>query len=81
MVGIRPGLCEFAPGSPDVARLPACYLDDALFLASSLGVLGFQVSRHGYAWLLGAATTDMVLLAALADPRSALSVNMWQLRT
>jgi uncharacterized membrane protein YccC len=46
----------------------------ALFLASSFGVLGFQVSRHGYAWLLGAATTDMVLLAALADPRSALSV-------
>jgi uncharacterized membrane protein YccC len=46
----------------------------ALFVASSLGVLGFQVSRHGYAWLLGAATTDMVLLAALADPTSALSV-------
>lgn len=46
----------------------------ALFTASSLGVLGFQVSRHGYAFLLGAATTDMVLLAALADPNSALSV-------
>ncbi len=46
----------------------------ALFVASSLGVLGFQVSRHGYAFLLGAATTDMVLLAALADPNSALSV-------
>ena len=46
----------------------------ALFVASSLGVLGFQVSRHGYAFLLGAATTDMVLLAALADPTSALSI-------
>jgi uncharacterized membrane protein YccC len=46
----------------------------ALFAASAIGVLGLQVSRHGYAWLLGAVTTDMVLLAALSDPTSALSI-------
>jgi uncharacterized membrane protein YccC len=46
----------------------------ALFAASAIGVLGLQVSRHGYAWLLGAVTVDMVLLAALDDPTSALSV-------
>jgi uncharacterized membrane protein YccC len=46
----------------------------ALFAASTIGVLGLQVSGHGYAWLLGAVTVDMVLLAALGDPTSALSV-------
>jgi uncharacterized membrane protein YccC len=46
----------------------------ALFAVSTLGVLGLQVSPHGYAWLLGAITTDMVLLSELADPHSALSV-------
>ncbi|MCS3900007.1 putative membrane protein YccC [Bradyrhizobium japonicum USDA 38] len=46
----------------------------ALFVASSIGVLGLQVSLHGYAWLLGAVTCDMVLLATLDDPTSALSV-------
>jgi len=46
----------------------------ALFAASTIGVLGLQVSRHGYAWLLGGITTDMVLLATLGDPTSALEV-------
>lgn len=45
-----------------------------LFAVSALGVLGFLVSPHGYAWLLGAVTVDMVLLAALADPNSTLVV-------
>ena len=45
-----------------------------LFAVSTLGVLGLQLSSHGYAWLLGAITADMVLLAELADPLSALSV-------
>jgi uncharacterized membrane protein YccC len=45
-----------------------------LFAASACGVAGFLVSRHGYAWLLGAVTADMVLLAALSDPLSALTV-------
>ena len=45
-----------------------------LFAASTVGVLGLLVSPHGYAWLLGAVTTDMVLLALLADPLAALEV-------
>jgi uncharacterized membrane protein YgaE (UPF0421/DUF939 family) len=45
-----------------------------LFAVSTLGVLGFLVSSHGYAWLLGAVTVNMVLLAALGDPNSTLSV-------
>jgi uncharacterized membrane protein YgaE (UPF0421/DUF939 family) len=43
-----------------------------LFVASTVGVLGFLVSSHGYAWLLSAITMDMVLLSALDDPLSAL---------
>jgi uncharacterized membrane protein YccC len=43
-----------------------------LLVVGTLGVLGLQVSRHGYAWLLGAVTTLMVLLAALGDPLSAM---------
>ncbi|HEX3996039.1 MAG TPA: FUSC family protein [Acetobacteraceae bacterium] len=45
-----------------------------LLVASACGVAGFLVSPHGYAWLLGAVTTDMVLLAALGDPLSVLTV-------
>jgi uncharacterized membrane protein YccC len=45
-----------------------------LLAVSVWGVAGFLVSRHGYAWLLGAVTADMVLLAALSDPLSALTV-------
>ena len=45
-----------------------------LFAVSTVGVLGFLVSPHGYAWLLSAITADMVLLALLSDPLSAVSV-------
>jgi uncharacterized membrane protein YccC len=45
-----------------------------LFLASAIAVLGLQVSSHGYAFMLGGVTLDMVLLASLDDPTSALSV-------
>jgi uncharacterized membrane protein YccC len=45
-----------------------------LFAASAVGVLGLQVSRHGYAWLLGGVTVDMVLLSALGDPGSTLEI-------
>jgi uncharacterized membrane protein YccC len=46
----------------------------ALLLVSALGVLGWLVSSHGYAWLLVAITVDMVLMALLGDPSSALGV-------
>jgi uncharacterized membrane protein YccC len=45
-----------------------------LFAASAIAVLGLQVSRHGYAFMLGGVTIDMVLLSAIDDPTSVLSV-------
>ena len=44
----------------------------ALFTASAIAVFGLQVSSHGYAFMLGGVTVDMVLLAALGDPNSVL---------
>jgi uncharacterized membrane protein YccC len=46
----------------------------ALFAGSAIGILGLQVSSHGYAFMLGGVTLDMVLLSVLGDPTSALSV-------
>jgi uncharacterized membrane protein YccC len=48
----------------------------ALFAVSTIGVLGLQVSAYGYAWLLGAITADMVLMALLSDPTSAMGVGV-----
>jgi len=45
-----------------------------LFMASAIAVLGLQVSSHGYAFMLGGVTLDMVLLAALGDPASVLEI-------
>ncbi len=45
----------------------------ALMVISTMGVLGLLVSPHGYAWLLGAITVDMILLSALTDPTSTLN--------
>ncbi len=47
----------------------------ALFLASTLGVLGLAVSSHGSAWLLGAITAAIVLIALLSEPTSAVVVG------
>lgn len=44
----------------------ACCL--ALFAVAGIGMLGVVVSRHGYAWQMGAITFAIVLLLALADP-------------
>jgi uncharacterized membrane protein YccC len=46
----------------------------ALFAVSVTGVVGLLVSEHGYSWLLGAITADMVLMALLSDPGSAIDV-------
>ena len=69
-----------AAGGAFAALLMPQLIEDAvaislvLFAVSTAGVLGLQVSNYGYAWLLGAVTVDMVLLAALADPTSTLEV-------
>jgi uncharacterized membrane protein YccC len=46
-----------------------------LFVASAVAVLGLQVSSHGYAFMLGGVTVDMVVLGTIADPASALSIG------
>lgn len=48
----------------------------ALLVVSTAGILGQLVSRYGYAWMLGAITADMVLMALLSDPASALTVGV-----
>jgi uncharacterized membrane protein YccC len=48
----------------------------ALLVVSTTGVIGQLVSGHGYAWLLGAITADMVLMALLSDPASTLTVGV-----
>lgn len=69
-----------AAGAAFAALLVPRLVEDAvaisllLFAVSAIGVLGLQLSNYGYAWLLGAVTVDMVLLAALADPMSTLEV-------
>ncbi|VTZ48916.1 conserved membrane hypothetical protein [Methylocella tundrae] len=39
-----------------------------LLLATSLGMLGFQLSPHGYAWLLGSITFNLIVLTSLTAP-------------
>jgi Fusaric acid resistance protein family len=47
----------------------ACVL--ALFVISSIGILGVNVSTHGYAWLFFSVTFCLVLLMSLVDPLNA----------
>jgi uncharacterized membrane protein YccC len=53
---------------------PACCL--ALFAVTIVGVVGFNVSRHGNAWLFMSITFGMVLLTSLPDPEEAFSVGV-----
>jgi uncharacterized membrane protein YccC len=39
-----------------------------LFAAGTLGVLGMSVSPHGYAWLFGGLTANMIVMMAMNDP-------------
>nr|WP_294503800.1 FUSC family protein [uncultured Rhodopila sp.] len=72
-------------GGATVALLLSPWLADdtvtltlVLFAVSTIGVLGLLVSPHGYAWLLSAVTMDMVLLALLSDPLSAMAVAAYR---
>src|SRR5215472_2546503 len=42
----------------------ACCL--VLFIVTAIGIIGFNVSRHGYAWLFVCVTFGMVLLTSLS---------------
>ena len=46
--------------------LPFCL---CLFALAFAGLFGFATSRHGYAWLIGAITGDLVMLMALDQPQ------------
>src|SRR5260370_7619359 len=46
--------------------LPFCL---CLFALACAGLIGFATSRHGYAWLIGAITGDLVMLMALDHPQ------------
>jgi uncharacterized membrane protein YccC len=49
--------------------IAACCL--ALFLVAVTGIVGVNVSPHGYAWLFFSITFSLVLLMSLADPLNA----------
>jgi uncharacterized membrane protein YgaE (UPF0421/DUF939 family) len=46
--------------------LPFCLV---LFTLACAGLTGFAISRHGYAWLIGAITGNLVMLMALDQPQ------------
>jgi uncharacterized membrane protein YccC len=46
--------------------LPFCL---CLFALAFAGLFGFATSRHGYAWLIGAITGNLVMLMALDQPQ------------
>jgi uncharacterized membrane protein YccC len=46
--------------------LPFCL---SLFVMAWVGLFGFATSRHGYAWMIGAITGDLVMLFALDQPQ------------
>ncbi len=53
--------------TPWLAQYPLSTLP-ALFVASTLGILGASLTRHSYAWLLGGITANMVIMGVIADP-------------
>jgi uncharacterized membrane protein YccC len=42
-----------------------------IFAVATLGVLGYMVSTHAFAWLFAAITADLILLGSLQDPTQA----------
>src|SRR5215470_10428174 len=51
--------------------LPFCL---CLFMISWVGLFGFANSRHGYAWMIGAITGNLVMLIALDQPQTAFTI-------
>jgi uncharacterized membrane protein YccC len=54
----------------------ACYL--FLLVFTTIGVLGFEVERNGYAWLLAAVTANMIVLISLEHPLEALHAAVYR---
>src|SRR5271163_3309206 len=51
--------------------LPFCL---SLFVMAWVGLFGFATSRHGYAWMIGAITGDLVMLIALDHPQTGFTI-------
>ena len=49
-----------------------------LFLVTTAGMLGYQLSSHGYAWLLGAITFNIVILMSLTSPDQAYDIAFYR---
>jgi uncharacterized membrane protein YccC len=49
-----------------------------LFFVTAAGVLGFQLSPHGYAWLLGAITFNIIILMSLTSPELAFNIAFYR---
>jgi uncharacterized membrane protein YccC len=50
----------------------------ALFAVTAVGMLGVVVSRHGYAWQMGAITFAIIVLLALDDPEGAFATAVFR---
>jgi uncharacterized membrane protein YccC len=49
-----------------------------LMIVTTIGVVGVQVSHHGYAWLFTAVTFDLILLMSLDRPGQALDLAVYR---
>jgi len=54
----------------------ACYL--FLLIFTMVGVLGYEVKRNGYAWLLAAVTANMIVLMSLEQPLETLHAAVYR---
>jgi uncharacterized membrane protein YccC len=54
----------------------ACYL--FLLIFTMVGVLGFELKRNAYAWLLAAVTADMIVLMSLEQPLETLHAAVYR---
>lgn len=61
------GACVGFLIAPALSEEPLLILP-ALLISTTLGIAGGALSRHGYGWLLGGITADMVVLGVLANP-------------
>src|SRR6516164_7128926 len=51
--------------------LPFCL---CLFMIAWIGLFGFAKSPHGYAWMIGAITSNLVMLIVLDQPQTAFTI-------
>jgi len=54
----------------------ACYL--FLLIVTTVGVLGYEIERNAYAWLLFAVTADMIVLMSIERPMETLHVAVYR---